>query len=142
MLTYNSFKKNILNIENFIKQNNYKKAKQETLKLKIEILEYFKKIYKILNYIDNHKINKEIYELIFKNISEFALDLDNFFMYDKNKIQLIFEKLSLSKDKKFIKEISDLFFDILNFLEKKYENKNLPAPSIFEIKNKIKKLTI
>mgnify|MGYP001077539894 CR=1 FL=1 len=140
MLTYNSFKKYILELEILIRTREHKKAKEKFLALKREMLMLLTKLSKILDFVSKNKINKELYDLIFQNIAEFALDLDNFFVHKDNKVKSILKELNLQKEESFMEKISEIFFDVLNFLEREFKNKRTPSLSLNQIKRKIKEL--
>jgi hypothetical protein len=149
MLTYWVIKNYIKDIENKL-DNDPAEALDNLLTLKKEITSYLADIVKVLEWLGNNMIPKELYNLIFQNIQEIALDLDNFYLAGKtfkdnkeifieSKINEICKKLNADSVKIFFEKFSEIMSDIMLFLEHKKE-KSIPAPDLKHIKKAIERI--
>jgi len=150
MISYWAIKNFIKNIEKLIKAGDINKAKKEVTKLQFGLVNYIKELIEILNFIESVKIPKELYLLIFQNVNEIVMDLDDILgnkymigkykeIIKKSKISKILENLNIVERKGFFAKFNDIMFDILNFIEH-YENPEIPTIDLEVIKTEVLKL--
>jgi hypothetical protein len=149
MLTYWIIKNYIKDIKNKL-DNDPAEALDNLLKLKKEITSYLDDIVKVLEWLGNNMIPKELYNLIFQNIQEIALDLDNVYLAGKmfkdnkeifieSKINKICKKLNADSVKIFFEQFGEIMSNVMLFLEHKKEE-SIPAPDLKHIKKAIDRI--
>ena len=155
MVTYNLIKNILENILEYLDKNDSTKTQEELFKLKKLLRSTIHKIFKILTFleINNFKIKKDIYNLIYHYLEDFVLlDEDALFtkIIDyKNKKEIIIEPKLFSIKKKFknrfkkeIEEIEkylDILYLIFKFLDFKLHKCGIEI-KFSEIKSKLSEL--
>jgi hypothetical protein len=160
MVTYNLIKNILENILEYLDKNDFTKAQEELFRLKKLLRSTINKIFNILRFleINNFKIKKDIYNLIYYYLEDFVLlEEDALFtkIIDyKNKREIIIEPKLFSIKKKFknrfekeieeIEEIEkylDILYLIFKFLDFKLHKCEIEI-KFSEIESKLSELKI
>lgn len=128
MLTYYLLLKNIESIEEKIKENNYKEAIETIIILKEIFIEFLENFWEILEDAENKRLSLPIYKILFRVVSELALDIDILYVnviqdgkLRKSRLSIALEKLNLNKEIEWFASANDIIFDMMNFIEYYYE---------------------